>query len=40
MVAELERAAMDNNQISEAFLAGGEPVPQAVQDLVARVRPD
>lgn len=40
MGAELEQATADNNQISEAFLAGGTPVPQAVRDLVARVRPN
>jgi hypothetical protein len=39
MVAELEQATADNNQISEAFLDQGVPVPQAVRDLIARVRP-
>ena len=39
MVADLEQATAENRQISEAFLDGGTPVPQAVRNLVARVRP-
>ncbi len=39
MVAELERAAAENDQISEASLDGGTPAPQAVRDLVALVHP-
>ncbi len=39
MIAELEEAAVSNNQISDGVLSRNLTAPDAVRDLVARLRP-